>query len=114
MTDTDGREPLRTLAAMRCRPGVPRLAADELRERLAALPGWTHVDDRIEKTFRFADYERTIAFVNAVAALARREDHHPDLGVHYGRCVVAWTTHSAGGVTLNDCICAAHVEAIDL
>ena len=112
MTDADSRDPLRALAAMRCRPGAVRLTADELGRRLAELPGWTRVDDRIEKTFRFADYDRTIAFVNAVAALARREDHHPDLGVHYDRCVVAWSTHSAGGVTLNDCICAAKVEAV--
>jgi 4a-hydroxytetrahydrobiopterin dehydratase len=112
MTDADGRDPLRALAAMRCHPGAGRLATEGLRERLASLPGWSHAADRIEKTFRFADYERTIAFVNAVAALAQREDHHPDLGVHYDRCVVAWSTHSAGGVTLNDCICAAKVEAI--
>ena len=67
--------------------------------------------DRIEKTFRFADYYRTMAFVNAVASIAHREDHHPDLAVHYDRCVVAWSTHSAGGVTLNDCICAAKTDA---
>ena len=104
--------PRLALAAMHCEPRAPRLPADELTERLRALPGWAHSGDRIEKTFRFADYERTIAFVNAVAAVAHREDHHPDLGVHYDRCVVAWSTHSAGGVTLNDCICAANVEAI--
>jgi 4a-hydroxytetrahydrobiopterin dehydratase len=51
--------------------------------------------------------------VNAIAAIAHREDHHPDLAVHYDRCVVAWSTHSAGGVTLNDCICAAKVDAFD-
>lgn len=109
---TGARVPSSSLAAMHCRPNAPRLTDAELRAQLAGLPGWEHVDDRLERTFRFADYERTIAFVNAVAALAQREDHHPDLGVHYDRCVVAWSTHSAGGVTLNDCICAAKVEAI--
>ena len=104
---------LRVLAALHCRPDAPQLAGDELRDRLACLPGWTQTGNRIEKTFRFADYYRTIAFVNAVASLAHREDHHPDLGVHYDHCVVAWSTHSAGGVTLNDCICAAKVEAFD-
>jgi 4a-hydroxytetrahydrobiopterin dehydratase len=105
-------DPLPALAAMQCRPGAPLLSSHELRERLLALPGWTHSGDAIEKTFRFADYKRTIAFVNAVAAVAQREDHHPDLAVHYDRCVVAWSTHDAGGVTLNDCICAAKVEAL--
>jgi 4a-hydroxytetrahydrobiopterin dehydratase len=103
----------RALAARHCRPGSPLLAGDELAERLACLPGWTHAGNRIEKTFRFADYQRTIAFVNAVAEIAQREDHHPDLAVHYDRCVVAWSTHSAGGVTLNDCICAARVDAFE-
>lgn len=103
---------LHELAAMHCRAGAPRLADDELQADLAHLPGWTRSGERIEKTFRFADYHATMDFVNAVAAIAHVEDHHPDLGVHYDRCVVAWSTHSAGGVTLNDCICAARVEAI--
>jgi len=97
---------------MHCRAGAPRLPDGELHAELAHLPGWTHSGERIEKTFRFADYHATIDFVNAVAAIAHVEDHHPDLAVHYDRCVVAWSTHSAGGVTLNDCICAARVEAI--
>ena len=103
---------LHELAAMHCRAGAPRLPDDELQAELAHLPGWTRSDERIEKTFRFADYHATIDFVNAVAAIAHVEDHHPDLGVHYDRCVVAWSTHSAGGVTLNDCISAARVEVI--
>jgi len=103
---------LRVLAAQHCRPGAPLLAGAELRDRLACLPGWAHAGNRIEKSYRFADYHRTIVFVNAVASIAHREDHHPDLTVRYDRCVVAWSTHSAGGVTLNDCICAAKVEAL--
>ena len=94
----------------------PRRAAARRRRNCAtgsrSLPGWTHAGNRIEKTFHFADYHRTIAFVNAVAAVAHAEDHHPDLAVHYDRCTVAWSTHSACGVTLNDCICAAKVEAL--
>ena len=103
---------VRALAAQRCRPAAPKLAADALRDRLACLPGWTHAGNRIEKLFRFADYRRTMAFVNAVAEIAHAEDHHPDMAVHYDCCTVAWSTHSAGGVTLNDCIGAAKVEAL--
>jgi 4a-hydroxytetrahydrobiopterin dehydratase len=108
MTDT------RTLAlaSMRCRNGAPRLSADELAAHLGALPGWTQVGDTIAKTFAFANYHETMAFVNALAFVAHREDHHPDLGVHYGKCVVAFSTHDAGGVTLNDVICAAKAERL--
>ena len=50
--------------------------------------------------------------MNALAWIAHHEDHHPDLQVHYNRCVVAFSTHSAGGVTLNDIICAAKAERL--
>jgi 4a-hydroxytetrahydrobiopterin dehydratase len=100
------------LAAAACRPGAPRLAPAALAANLALLPGWAKVGARIEKTFAFPDYHATIAFVNAVAWIAHRQDHHPDLAVGYNRCTVAWSTHDAGGVTRNDCICAARVERL--
>ena len=76
------------------------------------LTGWTVDADRLVKTFRFDDFHDTMAFVNAVAWIAHREDHHPDLAVGYNRCEMTWSTHSAGGVTLNDAICAAKVERL--
>jgi 4a-hydroxytetrahydrobiopterin dehydratase len=103
---------LLALAAMRCRPDAPRLGADELAGHAATLPGWSTQGDRLVKTFPFDDYHATMAFVNAVAWIAHREDHHPDLAVGYARCEVAWSTHSAGGVTLNDVICAAKIERL--
>jgi 4a-hydroxytetrahydrobiopterin dehydratase len=112
MTLAHSPHALPALAEMHCRPGAPRLTDGELSAQLAQLPGWRSAGDGIEKTFRFADYHGTIAFVNAVASIAHREDHHPDLGVHFDCCTVLWSTHSAGGVTLNDCICAAKVDSI--
>ena len=103
---------LAALSALNCRPGAPLLSVSELTQRLKALPGWEYVENRMVKTFRFANYYETLAFVNAVAYIAHRQDHHPDLSVHYNHVVVAYSTHDAGGVTLNDCICAAKVEAL--
>jgi 4a-hydroxytetrahydrobiopterin dehydratase len=103
---------LAALAALHCRADAPRLPDADLQARLPSLPGWTQKALAIEKTFTFGNYYETIAFVNAVAYIAHREDHHPDLGVHYNRCVVTYSTHSAGGVTLNDLICAARVESV--
>ena len=100
------------LAAMRCRGGAPRLSVEELAAHAAALPGWTNAGDRIVKEYPFANYHETMAFVNALAWIAHREDHHPDLEVHYSRCVVTFATHDAGGVTLNDVICAAKTERL--
>ena len=102
------------LLNQKCRPirdGQP-MPAGEIDAHLAQCPGWTRVDGAIEKTYRFADYHRTLAFVNALAWIAHTEDHHPDLLVQYGSCKVRYSTHSVGGLSLNDFICAAKVDAL--
>jgi 4a-hydroxytetrahydrobiopterin dehydratase len=103
---------LDALAAGPCTPGAKPLPDADLSAALANLPGWSHVGDRIAKTWRFANYHETMAFVNAVAWIAHGANHHPDLSVHFNRCVVSFTTHDAGGVTRNDLICAARVERL--
>jgi 4a-hydroxytetrahydrobiopterin dehydratase len=103
---------LAALSALDCRPGAPLLSLAELQQRTKALAGWTHADKRLAKTFKFGNYYETMAFVNAIAYVAHRQDHHPDLSVSYNRVEVVYSTHDAGGVTLNDCICAAKVEAL--
>lgn len=92
-----------------------RLGAAEIEVALGALPaGWERIDDgqAMQKTFAFPDYYRTMAFVNALAFVAHRENHHPDLGVHYNRCVVRYSTHDCGGITDNDLISAAKAEKL--
>lgn len=108
---------LAALAAQRCRPlrGIEHRAdAGRIAAALAALPGWSLVEDgaAIAKTFGFTDYYRTLAFVNALAFIAHAEDHHPDLSVHYNRCVVRYSTHDVGGLSENDLICAAKTELL--
>jgi 4a-hydroxytetrahydrobiopterin dehydratase len=105
------------LASRHCRPlkgAEHRLAAEEVAARLAVLPLWALSADgeAIERSFSFADYYRTIAFVNALAYIANREDHHPDLGVHYNKAVVRFSTHDVGGLSENDFICAAKTTAL--
>jgi 4a-hydroxytetrahydrobiopterin dehydratase len=103
---------LADLARERCARGTKALHEAEIQQLIALLPGWESAGLEIVKICRFANYHETIAFVNAVAWIAHREDHHPDLGVHYNRCQVAWSTHDAGGLTRNDFICAAKIEAL--
>lgn len=100
------------LASRHCRAGAPRLADDAVRKHLADLADWRDAGGRLEKTFPFADFHETVGFVNALAWIANREDHHPDLVVSYNRCVVTWATHDAGGITENDVICAARTDAL--
>jgi 4a-hydroxytetrahydrobiopterin dehydratase len=100
------------LASMHCQAGAPRLTPGELATHMQMLADWSQTDDGIEKMYSFADFHATIGFVNALAWIANREDHHPDLRVSYNRCVVAWSTHDAGGVTRNDFICAAKTDRL--
>ena len=89
-----------------------RLDGAGLAEPLALLPGWERDGEAIAKSFSFPDYEATLSFVNAVARIAQEQDHHPDIAFGYNRCRIAWSTHSLGGVSLNDLICAAKIEAL--
>lgn len=67
---------------------------------------------RISRDFTFHNFYETVAFVNALAWVANREDHHPDLEVSYKHCVVHFSTHAIGGLSENDFICAAKADAL--
>jgi 4a-hydroxytetrahydrobiopterin dehydratase len=98
-----------------CKPGTPVLPAAEVERLRAELdPGWSVVADgkALQRAFRFEDFYRTMAFANAVAWIANAEDHHPDLELGYNYCRVRFSTHSIGGLSENDFICAAKIDAL--
>lgn len=92
------------------------LTATEIVANLADLDGWKLTGDgadvAIEKTYRFANYYETISFVNAVAFVANAQDHHPDLSVHYNRCVVRLNTHDVNGISATDIECASRFDGL--
>ncbi|RYF07017.1 MAG: 4a-hydroxytetrahydrobiopterin dehydratase [Comamonadaceae bacterium] len=92
------------------------LTATEVVTQLADLHGWTLSGDgsdvAIEKTFHFGNYYETISFVNAVAFIANAQDHHPDLSVHYNRCVVRLNTHDVHGISATDIDCAKRFDSL--
>ena len=92
--------------------GTKSLSPAEIRQLLGQLPEWEFRRGMIRKAFQFDDFHRTMAFVNAVAWIAHVEDHHPDLRVTFGRCTVAFATHSIDGISMNDFVCAAKIEAL--
>ena len=102
------------LLHQKCRAleGSSAMDAAVIRSHLAQVEGWQLRDGAIEKTFVFKNFFETIGFVNALAWVCNSQDHHPDLAVSYSRCVVRFNTHSAGGITLNDFICAAKTNAL--
>jgi 4a-hydroxytetrahydrobiopterin dehydratase len=105
---------LSNLLSQRCKDvrGGTAMNDAQLRDHLAMVSGWRLHDGAIEKTFTFANYHETMAFVNALAWISHAENHHPDLAVSYGRCVVRYNTHDVGGISVNDFICAAKADAL--
>jgi len=98
-------------------PNVKRsFSATEIVASLARMEGWSLSGDgaevAIEKTYPFADFHETMAFVNTVAFVAHTQDHHPDLLVSARQCTVRWRTHEAGGISRRDLDCAARIDAL--
>ena len=106
------------LSRRHCQPvagGTPPLGADRVQALLEALHAdWASdaAGGSISRTFGFGNYYQTMAFVNALAWIAHAEDHHPEIEVGYNRCVVRYNTHSIGGLSENDFICAAKIDAL--
>lgn len=95
-----------------CKDSVTALTPLEIEKLLGELAGWQQQELVISKTYSFKNYYQTIAFVNAIAWVSHREDHHPDLTVSYNSCCVSYSTHSVGGLSENDFICAAQIDAL--
>lgn len=103
------------LTSKRCVPcegGTRPLTQDEIDALLKNLNGWAHANHYIAKNFQFKDYYQTMAFVNAVAWISHRENHHPDLTVRYNQCRVEYSTHAINALSENDFICAAKVDTL--
>jgi len=77
-----------------------------------AAQGWKLIDGALEKTYQFTNFHETMAFVNALAWIAHREDHHPDLALGYSRCTVRFNTHDVNGISVSDFHCASAVDAL--
>jgi 4a-hydroxytetrahydrobiopterin dehydratase len=103
---------LATKSCRACEGKAPALTDAQIKNLLAQVPGWERAGGEITKTFPFKNYYETMAFVNATAWISHREDHHPDLEVGYSKCRVRYSTHSVGGLSENDFICAAKIESL--
>lgn len=91
-----------------------KLTQARVAELILEVPAWSLTEEgrALCRTFRFDNYYQTMAFVNALAYIAHAEDHHPDLGVHYDRAMVRYSTHDVGGLSENDFICAAKADLL--
>ena len=103
------------LTARKCKPcegDVAPYGPAQANEMLKLVKGWTVADGKLVKAYPFSNYYQTMAFVNALAWISHREDHHPDLTVGYNKCRVEYATHAIGGLSENDFICAAKCDRL--
>jgi 4a-hydroxytetrahydrobiopterin dehydratase len=105
---------LHTIRCVGCEGGIPPLTREEIKKLMPEITGWIVGTDGtyIVRNYKFEDFYRTMAFVNAVAWIANQEGHHPDLEVGYNYCHVKFTTHAVEGLTKNDFICAAKINKL--
>jgi 4a-hydroxytetrahydrobiopterin dehydratase len=109
---TEVVQELRRSKCVPCEGGVAPLTETQIQPMLKGLQGWALEGGTITKTYRFKNYYETMAFVNAAAWISHREDHHPDILVGYSQCKVSYTTHAIKGLSTNDFICAAKLDAL--
>ena len=95
-----------------CEGGTAPYSAEQAKDMLRQLKAWIVEDGKLVKLYAFKNYYETMAFVNALAWVSHREDHHPDLQVGYNKCRVEYSTHAIGGLSENDFICAAKADAL--
>lgn len=97
-----------------CEVGAVPLSLAEAQRLVAQVSGWELAADarQIQKTFKFRNFAEALAFVNAVGRIAEEEGHHPDLECGWGRARIMLTTHAIKGLSENDFIVAAKIEAL--
>ncbi|MHB8652176.1 MAG: 4a-hydroxytetrahydrobiopterin dehydratase [Minisyncoccota bacterium] len=106
MTDT----PLLQQKCQVCEVGAPPMTQTDIEKHLHEVPQWKQKENKIERTFTFADFKESMKFVNNVANLAEAEGHHPDIAIAYSKVTITLWTHAVGGLSLNDFILAAKID----
>lgn len=96
-----------------CEAGVPPLGKDEVQRMLGQIAGWSFTEKWITKEFSFKNFVEAVKFVNRVAGLAEEEGHHPDIHIHYNKVRFDIWTHAINGLSENDFILAAKIDALN-
>lgn len=98
-----------------CESGDPPVSEEREKELHKEIPQWLLLRDgthRLRRQFKFKDFKEAIAFVNKIAGVAEEEGHHPDIYIFYNKVQVDLYTHAVGGLSENDFIMAAKIDAL--
>ncbi len=91
---------------------MTRFSEDEIKSKLSKAKGWKRVGKEIKRTYTFDDFNQSIAFVNKVASLAEKADHHPDILIQYDKVTLTLSTHDEGGLTSRDFKLAERMDGL--
>lgn len=100
------------LAQESCQPAAAKLSDAEVEELSALIPDWTLEEDALETELEFESFADAIDFVNQVAEIAEKEDHHPEIYISHTDVGLSLTTHRVGGLTRNDFVVAAKIDLL--
>lgn len=97
-----------------CEGGQPPLSSALIKQHLSQVPDWSlnPSETMISRRFTFKGFQKTISFINALAWIVNKENHHPVIEASYDYCLVSFTTHAVKGLSINDFICAAKIDAL--
>ncbi len=95
-----------------CEGGVAPMSHNEVAEMILNFPNWQFINSRLSRKFVFKNHYEAISFVNAVAWISHKENHHPYITVGFKDVLVEYWTHAIGGISENDFICVAKVDEI--
>lgn len=96
-----------------CEGAVEKLSIEEINQHIQQIPGWELVQDNtIQRSFAFANFTHAMDFAKEIAAIAEQENHHPELHISWGKVRVELSTHSVGGLSINDFIEAAKISRV--
>ncbi|QKY68701.1 4a-hydroxytetrahydrobiopterin dehydratase [Lentibacillus sp. CBA3610] len=84
----------------------------QIQTNLDQVPGWEHIEGYLTKTYKFADFNASLAFVNSVGELAEEADHHPDIVIQYNKVNLSLRTHDEEGITSKDFNLAGKIEKL--
>ncbi len=107
-------EPLSHKRCIPCEGGFPALTKEQVQDFLPQVPEWIVSEDftSISREYTFTDFASALAFANDIGDIAQEEWHHPDLRISWGKVRVAFSTHAVKGLSENDFIMAAKVDAL--
>ena len=87
-----------------------KLSDEEINKKVAKMDGWSLKNGHLVKEFSFSDFDAAIQFVNSLAIIAEKQNHHPDIHIYYHKVALEYWTHSAGGLTVKDFEAAQTIE----